>query len=1485
MKINYLSNFFRLWLAKTTILTVVTFTLLSAQVTSLAAPVLWSNSSSWTSFGATKPVAGSAVTIPEGIHMILDESTPALASLNINGKLEFDRKDLNLTAGWIMIHGTLEIGNPTNLFAQKAIITLNAANLNESNMGMGTRGIMVMGGKLELHGVVPTKIATKINAHAAAGATSLTLADQPGWKVSDQIVVATTDYYGAANGSAERTQISAINGTSVTIQDGLNSQRWGKLQYLTSTGMSLTPGTLPANLSPSTPTVLDERAEVANLTRNIVIQSVDDDLWRTNGFGCHIMIMRMNGMVGEAHLNGVEIRRGGQAGKLGRYPFHWHMLSYSGSTTLPDATGQYIRNSTVNQSAQRGIVIHGTNGTEVSNNIVYDVRGHGIFTEDASERRNKIDGNIVLKVRDPLRANALKQHEIGDRNSSGFWISNPDNIMINNTAADCNGVGFWLAFPRKCFGQSKDVPLIPNRLKFGTFNNNHAHSNGRGGIFLDNVETDELGNTFPDRYDPTSDMKDSPWPFTTIVPYELGDYSVWKNNSHGIWNRSAAVQNRRVVNADNTNSYFAGSIFDGVPSTIEKSLAIGNSLNYNMNGVGNPSRERMAAFASYHSSIEIKDNVVVNFQAVSGMPSGYLALDDYYLTPVDKGNVRNPRNILINTHPGVRTKPRFNQHVFAVLWDKYNYMGVEQSDDNFYVFDDPFFTYGQTRQIVAPGPEVSGGVVIRGPFYGFDQYYVNGIRRTYDKIAVTRTNAAGDAVGSVVVEAGAPGDILGNMRHFAAHPSGFYYLDFPTIDNVNDFIMNVTNMQTTNDYQVLSVEYSGNYTITQLFSSRSHDMDQYGKTKPFPTDHQWAHPYTAVADFQSVVNAPTGEVYWQDKANNKVWFKVRGGLNPGDPNQSPTKDLNLYKPFRIRAYGTQTGNNQTPTVSITAPASNATYTSPANVTITATAADANGSVSKVEFFNGATKLGEDLTSPYSFVWSNVATGTYSLTAKATDNEGAITTSSAVSIVVSNPVTLRNPENPVNTVNGLDYKYYEGTWSVLPNFDMLTPVKTGTVTNFGLSESNINDNFGFKFTGFINVPSDGNYTFYTSSDDGSKLYIGSAEVVNNDGIHGDEEKSGSIGLKAGKHALTLVFFENDKGEALSVSYQGPGITKALIPSLALYRIAPNQAPTVSIVSPINNASFTAPSNILINANAADNDGSVVKVEFFNGSVKLGEDLISPYSFAWNNAAAGTYALTAKATDNLGIVTTSSVVSVIVNTTPISCKLPGTAFGTSPAWNNETSTFDKVFDGDLNSFFDFANASGGYAGLDLGAGTINYITKIRFVPRAGYASRMVGGKFQGSNISTSEGFEDIYTISSEPEEGSFTEVNITSFNAYRYVRYLSPDNGNCNIAEAEFCGEDAVVTGAKTSLYTSNQSLKIYPTPTTYEANLVVESESATEGTVVVTDMLSRERINQKHSFINGSNLVYLNTRDLEAGMYVVTVELEGTRIVSKIQIAR
>ncbi|MBK9543398.1 MAG: PQQ-dependent sugar dehydrogenase [Bacteroidetes bacterium] len=162
--------------------------------------------------------------------------------------------------------------------------------------------------------------------------------------------------------------------------------------------------------------------------------------------------------------------------------------------------------------------------------------------------------------------------------------------------------------------------------------------------------------------------------------------------------------------------------------------------------------------------------------------------------------------------------------------------------------------------------------------------------------------------------------------------------------------------------------------------------------------------------------------------------------------------------------------------------------------------------------------------------------------------------SNVSYTANYTAALRSPENPTTTIQGLNYSYFQGTWSALPNFAALTPVSSGVVSTFDISPRSQNDNFGFRFTGYINVPASGVYTFYSSSDDGSKVYIGTTLVVNNDGLHANLEASGQIGLLAGKHAITVDFIEQAGAEVLSVSYLGPTLAKQIIPASALF-VAP------------------------------------------------------------------------------------------------------------------------------------------------------------------------------------------------------------------------------------------------------------------------------------------------------------------------------------------
>ena len=89
-----------------------------------------------------------------------------------------------------------------------------------------------------------------------------------------------------------------------------------------------------------------------------------------------------------------------------------------------------------------------------------------------------------------------------------------------------------------------------------------------------------------------------------------------------------------------------------------------------------------------------------------------------------------------------------------------------------------------------------------------------------------------------------------------------------------------------------------------------------------------------------------------------------------------------------------------------------------------------------------------------------------------------------------------------------------------------------------------------FEGLLQVPADGIYEFYLTSDDGSRLYIGDTLVVDDDGIHGLVEKSGHVGLRAGLHPLRIEWFNAAAGMGLTVFWAGPGFEKQAVPSAAL-----------------------------------------------------------------------------------------------------------------------------------------------------------------------------------------------------------------------------------------------------------------------------------------------------------------------------------------------
>jgi hypothetical protein len=132
-----------------------------------------------------------------------------------------------------------------------------------------------------------------------------------------------------------------------------------------------------------------------------------------------------------------------------------------------------------------------------------------------------------------------------------------------------------------------------------------------------------------------------------------------------------------------------------------------------------------------------------------------------------------------------------------------------------------------------------------------------------------------------------------------------------------------------------------------------------------------------------------------------------------------------------------------------------------------------------------------------------------------------------------------------------YRYFEGEWERVPDFDSLEPVKRGVTSGFDFGPRDDEERFGLCYEGFVEVPSDGMYRFSTVSDDGSRLYIWDELIVDNDGLHVAVEKSGVIPLAAGVHPIRVEFFERTGEDVLEVWYQGPGLEKRLVTGDVLF----------------------------------------------------------------------------------------------------------------------------------------------------------------------------------------------------------------------------------------------------------------------------------------------------------------------------------------------
>ncbi len=357
---------------------------------------------------------------------------------------------------------------------------------------------------------------------------------------------------------------------------------------------------------------VDERGEVGMLTRNILIQSSPDS--EKTLFGGHVMAMVGSKM----YVSGVEFNRMGQNLHLARYPIHWHLVG--------DAKGQYIQNSAIHDTYSRCVTVHGTNFVRVENNVTYNNIGHCFFLEDGAEHGNEFVHNLGILTkchpdkpcvptnlaaagespnydnRQAIRANGQSAKDVlipSDNTASTFWITNPDNIYVDNVAAGSEATGFWMSLPEHPTGAFEGTDISkatwPRRTKLREFKGNVAHSNYDGFMFDRNVAPDGTFFVTGSAHIPKEDPAD---PNSKTVESVFEDLTAYKNRNGGIWGRGEMHVFRNVKLADNAMGYTHASGSAGrdpFTSRVVDSLFVGETEN-----IGNP---RTAAEKAYGRSL------------------------------------------------------------------------------------------------------------------------------------------------------------------------------------------------------------------------------------------------------------------------------------------------------------------------------------------------------------------------------------------------------------------------------------------------------------------------------------------------------------------------------------------------------------------------------------------------------------------------------------------------------------------------------------------------------------------------------------------------------------------------------------------------------------------------------------------------------------------------------------------------------------------
>ncbi len=495
---------------------------------------LWSQASTWPS--GAPPVDGECATIAPNDTVYLDVSTAKLGGLDVQGRLVFINSDLALTADWIRVGGSLEIGSSSFPFQNRATITLTdsyTCDPTKTNRTLSVEG----SGVLSMHGRVESPAWLHLAQTAPAGAQQIVLESAPAWRVGESIAIASTDF--DAHQAEERT-ISAIAGNTLTLSQPLDFTHWGSIeaQYVDGVGV-------------------DERAEVGLLSRRIVVQSVVQIDAQGRRLGGSVVVRAPAATAPKFEVEWVEFRELGDEGLDGRFALFFKSIG--------DVSGSYLANSSIHHTFNHAVQVLSTQNLALIENVDFDTVGSAFSMSYGGVTGSIWQSNLAILTRASTPGFEVSP---GDATPASFWLTHPNNSIDGNVAAGSDAFGF--------FSDVADGETAPP----ASFDSDVAHSNGDSGFWQDK------------RPSPASTAL-----YSNFATYKNRRYGAWMrsygsseiaglraaDNRAGLYPASEGIQNdftelTGIASIHVHDSLFVGESNNvGTPTSIEE-LAVGRSL-------------------------------------------------------------------------------------------------------------------------------------------------------------------------------------------------------------------------------------------------------------------------------------------------------------------------------------------------------------------------------------------------------------------------------------------------------------------------------------------------------------------------------------------------------------------------------------------------------------------------------------------------------------------------------------------------------------------------------------------------------------------------------------------------------------------------------------------------------------------------------------------------------------------------------------------